>query len=98
MMNTVYIESKNLKIANNDLKGKVEALEKTKAENLESISQWQYLFQYYQSLVMKFSKDLDFLEPPKFDANSDISLLQQDDLMKRIRSIEKNRALMDIPI
>ena len=36
-INSIFIENKNLKMQNNELVGKVQGLEKTKTENLETI-------------------------------------------------------------
>ena len=47
---------------------------------------------------MKFAKDLNLLEGPKYDANADLSPLQQQDLITRIKSIEKNRSKIDLKI
>ena len=74
-VNSVFIENKNLKMQNNELLAKVQGLEKTKTDNLETIQQWHALFSYYQNLVLNFSKYLEKLEPPKFDAYSSVSPL-----------------------
>lgn len=84
-MSAMHIEIKQLKTFNQDLNNQVKTLEDLKTEHLEQILQWQHQFEYYQQLCVKFAKDLNLLEGPKYDANADLSPLQQQDLILRIK-------------
>lgn len=45
------------------MRNQVEVLEKTKADLLDQVAQWQNQFSYYQSIGIKIAKDLDLLLP-----------------------------------
>jgi hypothetical protein len=51
-------------------------------------------------LTIRLAKDLNLLEPPKFNSelNSKLSPLQQEDLRKRIKSIEAEKANLDLKV
>ncbi len=50
-------------------------------------------------MVVTFARDLERLEPPKFDADSSsVSPLQQEELRKKIKNIEKKRLVMETEV
>ncbi len=93
----MHVEKRDQKIVVQDLRNKVENLEKTKADLLDQIAQWQNQFQYYQSIGINIAKELDLLQPAtSMKFIEDLSPLQQQEKLQRVRNVEKHRTKMDL--
>ena len=95
-MNALFTENKNLNIINHDLHKEIERLEGLGQRQTTDVAEWKKLFSFYQNLAIEFAKELQLLVPPKFDPYAPISLLAQEEKIKRIKNVSEQKEELDL--